>query len=550
MNYKKLIASLVFASLLTFFSPVTTASPTDNTEFVPLYGNIKPLAADDTLYTFKKMSHRKNDNYLIAAQTLQGVIARTSRPRIWIDAGDQTFCNYLKKHYGIKFDNRYADDFTGLLSEMKQYTSGKYVLFDMKDNGSISAAVTLAGLWDAVAIDVQLQQKAESAGYSIAIDACGKDSKWVFDNYSDKLNNNAIIVHTNDYKRHPSVGFLRDFGPALKLLDYWYENWEYSEKVYDWVAPCSPVYGWQDPTVDDEGDTVKFHSEKGMFQMPSDWMLNLTVHAGMGPALKNTQFTQKAPRIAPIKETGVHYVTFVLSDMDNILTEIGTNSFYSNKSFYANSHRGQFPMSWGMAPSLVELSPAGVDMWYNSAAENDAFVGYCGLGYFYPSVAPYMDIHSKRLEGFLKRADLKTLLLIDKIMPGSKLTQDTYQPLIHPFSSLEQIRGMFYLEYVRYAPYDGKIMWFDGKPLVTARFDFRNDPFYSAVRTNPESLAASINAKPKDPTKEDGYTFVTVHAWSKGMDDIFNTVQKLDDNVKVVDAETFIELIRLNKPSD
>ncbi len=505
--------------------------------YVPLYGDIKPLKAGDDLYVFTKGRRRSQDNELIAMQTLQGVLSRTDRPRVWIDNGDDTFLNYLAENYGIRFDRKYARDFPGLLAELKPYTNGQYVLYDMEDKPSISAATSMAGLLDAVAIDVDLEATAKANGYSPALDVRGKDCRWVYENYRDKLDHHAIIVHTNDYRRHPSVGYLRDFGPALKALDWWYPDEEYSRKVYGSMAPCSPVYGWQDPTTSDEGLSVKLHSEEGLVQIPSDWMLNLSVHASMGSVLKDRRFTQRVARKEPVKETGVHYVTFIMSDMDNILTEIGTNSFYSTKKFYANPHRGEFPMSWGMAPSLVELSPAAVEMWYKGATPNDAFVAYCGLGYFYPNVAPYMETHAKHLSGFLDRADLRTLLLIDRVLPDRELSHHYYEDKIKPFTSLEKLRGLFYLEYIQYAPHDGKIFWFDEKPMVTARFDFRTEQFYSSVRPTAESLARSINAMPKDPTSPDGYTFVTVHAWSKGLDDVYETIQLLDPDVKVVNAE-------------
>jgi hypothetical protein len=82
--------------------------------------------------------------------------------------------------------------------------------------------------------------------------------------------------------------------------------------------------------------------------------------------------------------------------------------------------------------------------------------------------------------------------------------------------------------------------------MVTARFDFRQETFYSAVRPTAAELAKSINALPKDPTRPEGYTAVTVHAWSKGVDDIYDTIQLLDANVRVVNAEEFIDLIALN----
>jgi hypothetical protein len=512
--------------------------------FYPLYGDIKPLSPGDTLYVFAK-GRRGQDNQFIAIQTLQGVVSRTDRPHVWIDAGDPVFAKYLSEKYDIQFDRQYAQDFPALLEKLKPYTSGRYVLYDIRDKPSISAATTLAGLLDGAAIDVELEAAALEKGYVQAIDVRGKDSRWVYETYWDQLNHHAMVVHTPADRDHPSASCLRDWGPALKALDWWYNDEEYSRKVYSSVNSCSPVYGWQDPTTRDEGLTIKLHSEEGLFQIPSDWMVNLSVHASMGSALKDRKFIQKAPRRKPVTEKGVHYVTFILSDMDNILTEIGTHSFYSQTKFYRNPHRGQFPMGWGMAPSLAELSPAGIEMWYNDATPNDVFVAYCGLGYFYPSVFPSMQAHAQRLAEFMERADLRTILLIDRLLPEKNLT-DAYGETARWFASLQQVRGMFYLEYVRYAPYNGKIFWFENKPMITARFDFRSEHFYSAVRTTASSLARSINELPKDPAGPDGYTFVTVHAWSKGLDDIYDTIQMLDADVRVVNAEEFIELVSEN----
>ncbi len=511
--------------------------------YQPLYGKIKPMSEGDTLLVYTMNSRAGGE--AIAMQTLQGVAARTTGPRVWIDAGDNTFVDFLTENYGIRFDRRFARDFAAILGELKSCTSGTYVLYDIYDKPSITAATTVAGLLDGVAIDVRLEDAAREKGYTLAADVRGKDCRWVYETYREKLNDDAIIVHTNDLRQHRSAYHLRDWGPALQCLDWWYRDKDTSRAVYRQTAPCSPVYGWQDPTTSDEGLTVKFHSEEGLFQMPSDWMLNLSVHAAMGPVLKEKNFSHQLDRQPPKREKGVHYVTFIMSDMDNILTEIGTNSFYSTRKFYRNSHRGEFPMSWGMAPSLVELSPAGVDMWYRDAKPNEAFVAYCGLGYFYPSVAPYLQTHTQRLEGFLKRADLRTLLLIDRVMPDAELDESYYEKAKW-FTGMEQLRGLFYMEYVRYAPHGGRIFWFDGKPMVTARFDFRSEEFYSAVRSSPQALADSINAMPKNPESPDGYTFVTVHAWSKGLDDISEAVKLLGPDVRVVDAEMFINLIRLN----
>jgi hypothetical protein len=513
-------------------------------KYAPLYADIKPLSENDTLYVFTK-GPRSEDNQFIAMQTLQGIVARTSRPRLWIDAGDNTFVDEFQQKYKIQFDRSLSRDCAGLLDSLKPYTGGTYVLYDRRDNPSLSAAATLSGLLDAVAVDMELEPIVVAKGYTKAIDARGKDCCWVYENYRDKINDNLIIVHTNNRRFHPSAYYMKDWAAATKALSWWFEDELLSRAVYRSMAPCSPVYGWLDAATRDEGLSVKLHSQEGLFQVPSDWMLNLSVHASMGRMLNDKTFSQKAARTPVARETGVHYVTFILSDMDNILTEIGTNSFYSQKKFYRNPHRGEYAMTWGMAPSLVELAPHAVDMWYRDATAKDAFIAYCGLGYSYPDASPYLQTHAQRLGELMKRADLHVLLLIDYLLPDKPLTKEYYQTAKW-FTALDEVRGMFYLEYIQYAPHGGKIFWFDGKPMVTPRFDFRQETFYPAVRPTPAMLAQSINALPKDPTSPDGYTAVTVHAWSKGLDDIAETIQRLDPDVRVVQAEEFIELIHCN----
>lgn len=160
-----------------------TAGRVEETRYAPLYGDIKPLRAGDSLYVFTKGRRRFEDNQLIAIQTLQGIVSRTDRPRVWIDNADDTFLNYLAENYGIRFDRKYARDFPALLAELKPCTSGQYMLYDMDDKSSISVAASMAGLLDAVAIDVNLEPSAKASGYSQALDVRGKDCRWVYENY-------------------------------------------------------------------------------------------------------------------------------------------------------------------------------------------------------------------------------------------------------------------------------------------------------------------------------------------------------------------------------
>ena len=514
----------------------------------PFYGDIQPLQSGDTLFVFDWLADI-NTAHRIAIQTLQGVLARVHRPLIWIDDGNNPFREDLSQNYGIQFIQRY--DFQALLSFGVYLGEKRYVLYDLSDHDSITAATALAGIYNAVAIDVSIESVAIAKGYMRIFDARSRDCRWVYENYRDQLDDTAIVVHQNDFSIHNSAFHLRDWAPATKCLEWWYGDENYSRRVYRSMAPCSPVYGWTDGVTNDEGQAIIIHSEGGLVQIPSDWMLNLSVHASMGSALNNMNVVQTISRGEPQQENNVHYVTFVQSDMDNILTEVATNSFYSLDKFYANPHRGEFPMSWGMAPSLMELAPTAVKLWYDHATPNDSFTAFAGLGYFYPSRAPYLQTHAARLAGLMERADLRTLLILDnQINPAADLTQNYYDTM-RWFTAIEQIRGFFYLEYDGYARHEGQILWFDNKPLVSARFDFRDQAFYGAVRRTATELAASINAMPTDPTTPDGYSVVIVHAWSRDMYDIYDTIQLLDSDVRVVHAEEFIEQLYLNmKPCE
>lgn len=513
-------------------------------KYNPMWSMVKPLSEGDTLYVYTR--DPRAHNRFFAIQTMQGVAARVDRPRVWVDMGDNTYVDYLSQKHNIEFDWSMADDFEAMVTELKPYTSGQYVLYDMQDLPSITAAATMAGLLDAVAVDTQLESTIQDLGFTKALDVRGKDCLWVFENYREQINHDLVTVHTNDMDFHGSAYHLKDWPAATQSLVWWYDDEDITREVLGSMNPVSPVYGWLSPTTGhDEGLAIWLHSEAGLFQIPSDWGTNFTVHAGMGPTLADENFEQIVPRERVEVEQDVHYVTFILSDMDNVLTQIGTDSFYSEELFYANPHRGKFPMTWGMAPSLVELAPHSVRMWYDGATDNDIFIAYCGLGYSYNQHSPYLQTHAKRLGEFMDRADLSVLLVIDYLNPYIELDEDYYEATKW-FTGLDQVDGMYYLEYRNYAPHDGMILWFDDKPVVTARYDYRDNQFYPVVIPTARELADAINGLPRDPSAADGYTMITVEAWSKGVTEVYEAIQLLDDHVRVVDGEQFIQLIKEN----
>ncbi|MDR2885221.1 MAG: hypothetical protein LBU95_00370 [Rikenellaceae bacterium] len=99
-----------------------------------------------------------------------------------------------------------------------------------------------------------------------------------------------------------------------------------------------------------------------------------------------TGLQQRAPAAAIPSETGVHYVTFLLSDGDNIAYDL-----WSLQAFYSNTIRGTIPMGYTITPSMYDLAPPVALRWYyDNMTPKDYFVcGPSGSSYVFPSRMPW-----------------------------------------------------------------------------------------------------------------------------------------------------------------
>ena len=69
-----------------------------------------------------------------------------------------------------------------------------------------------------------------------------------------------------------------------------------------------------------------------------------------------------------------------------------------------------------------------------------------------------------------------------------------------------------------------------------------------AVRNLQAFFVEKINNFPVNPRSIEGYTLVNLHPWSRDYSDAVEMYQNLDDDVEIVTAEQFFQLIRENVP--
>jgi hypothetical protein len=369
----------------------------------------------------------------------------------------------------------------------------------------------------------------------------------VYNNYWNQFNKNGIVMKQPDVAIDGSAYWYRDMPIALKLMWWWDSSQTLTSEVFDRVIDSSFVHGWDNPAAPGELGATEYHSNYSPFTNAVAAVSNVSALSAMAGKYPDKQYHQKISDLTYTKESGVHYVAFMMSDMDNTGTELGPYGFHRNTTYFANSHRGEFAMGWGMPPGFVEFAPTVMEWWYRNATFKDGFSAPCsGLGYMYPEKFPDIEHYSRKLDELMGRADLKTVVLSGKMLP-QEITYENYYDTAHYYSKLDSVRGMYYIDVNGdYAGQHGKILWFDGKPFVTCRFTLWNGSQYEGISRNAAQLAATLNAQPTTPDSPGGYSLVFVHAWSYGLDEAAATVAALDADIRVVTPDEMIEQIYMN----
>ncbi|RCW49437.1 GxGYxYP domain-containing protein [Paenibacillus prosopidis] len=465
----------------------------------------------------------ETESVMIAS--LQGLIANKTSEQIYIlpESGNYgLWLTDLKDKYGVKL--KYYNDPWMLLKKYKKYFNG-YLLWQ-QGNSSINAASSLAHLKDAVLLEQSDVTKAED--YKQVMDLTGKDENWVKENYWNQLKHNLLIEQKEEMGPK-----LRDYAAMTGAFMFYDGNSAFRNAVMAEADDDSVVLGWGDASRG-EDQFIMPSSEAGLFTLPADHAFNLSVLSGF----ELDSLKQKASE-PPAAEYNVHYVSFVMSDGDNIqwmLNDLGEKG----KPWFGNENRGSFDMGWAVSPSMIDLAPSVVNRFYEDATGKDAFVvGPSGGGYMYPSKYPAaeLDQHLERLNNYMGRMDLGLVEVIDFNAFNNAGLWDKY-------TAQPNVDGVIYLEYSNHKALNGAIKWANGKPVITPREML----WQGNAGSDNASVVNHINAAPRNPKSAAGYSLVLVHAWSKSMDDVKAVIDQLDDDVRVVTPVEMVGLIKEQVP--
>jgi GxGYxYP putative glycoside hydrolase C-terminal domain/GxGYxY sequence motif in domain of unknown function N-terminal len=457
------------------------------------------------------------------AVTLQGLVNKQSA-RVWIasDGMNGIILDQLRQE-GTQVHT--VATVWDLLTQFRSEVKG--ALLYKSGAGSLNVATSLCGPKQAVAVDETIVDKVKASGLEVLFDARGYDERKAYTEFKDLFGRGLVVEQTEEKNAH-----LRDFAVQRNAFTYYRMDSSTTTKVIQELGSNAFVYGWGG----DEHLWVQTLSKAGGLGIAADWSRNLSALAQMPASISARPHHYPDP-----VQDGQRIVAFVMSDGDNIQWMGG--GFVSDKGFWANSHRGEFNMTWEMAPVLAEVAPRVLDHFYRTASHgnsiDDFVTGPSGAGYSYHSDLPDRAAFAAKTAEYLRRSDLSVVSLLNS---GGSMEQSS-EMLERP-----EVMGVLYKDYSPYNLGKGAIFWHNGKPCISYHF-----LLWEPLNTNsPEGVAQEISQMPAKPlTDQQSYAIINVHAWSwkeigGPLEAVKRTIDMLPPGTRVVTAEELVILLRNN----
>lgn len=503
-------------------------------------------------------------------QSVQGIVAQRNA-EIYIGQASDEFLVHARKQYQLTVDDGefvYTVD-----AEGKEQQTGSASNW-LKDLGSIVNHYTETGdIKGYVKIRLQANKYSEQKnqsnqgctyagayGYIIVAEkveaalneycpmvTLGKDISGsditqyeVYKECEALLNKNVLIMQAA-----PRIEHLREYGISQKAGFYFYNETDPEAErdyVYSSLNIMANAFGWEQIDKKEDGvaigmredPSVDFASQRNVNVFAADWCQNLSIWMSF-PEQKLEQVSYKK---ISAKEEQVHYVSFLLSDGDNIQWTTGTG-FTNDFFLQMDPAKKEMPFGWTMTPSMAEVAPSILSNLYNNMKDIEQFVGSVS-GYAYSHPAHFSDealaLFARNTGVMMGKADMDLLAM-----------KGVNEKVMNAFADQKEINGGFVM-YGADSGKGGNIYWANGKPFIHDRYILWKD---AGEKRDPEMIAKRINQLrdlSTDKTQSSCYSFIQVHCWSYKYEDVIRLFYNNLDHtkIKVITPGEMVDLIKEN----
>ena len=335
--------------------------------------------------------------------TLEGLVNRT-QPRIWVTDGSATQAMWLAQ------TDAGANPVSDPLSLVTKYQTeiAGIIIYDDTVADTLNLATTIAGVKGGIVASPALSTTLTAAPYSlpVLVDLRTNAFTSTVDVYQYELDNYApLTTHRLITGLELTIpDHLRDYTVATQAMMVWLDPTNAAqeallEQFLALLEPDSPYLGWWTS----EGPGVQTAATYGVPVFAADWSMNLTVLGGT----PRGSTPPPAPPPPPLENK--LYVAIFMSDGDNLQEDEGLIPLK-----WADSNRGNVPISWTVDPALVDVAPVILRYFQSTSTIDDLLVsGPSGLGYTYPAAWPtsLFDSYTKLSAGYLDTAGLNVITL-------------------------------------------------------------------------------------------------------------------------------------------
>jgi hypothetical protein len=471
--------------------------------------------------------------------SLQG-IANKSAPRLYFVYPHDWPFTFTGPVYDYYRDTRNIDfqELTGLeeaIGKLGQYAEG-YVVWDTSERTSLIVAFTVAGLENAIVVSERQIPLMQAAGLSLIEDFRGKFTgqsdieiyRWAYEQYWERTSKKyAIWMGGHSPPRMlPGVAdwgiYNSAFFTDLSANPEDVEELELHKKILSEMDPSAVIFGWHPYHKDTEGQHVSLISSfalrmEGLNTLPNA-SFSHQIPVTPGYKFKNNHHVAPDEVVEPEEKV---YITCIQTDALGI-------------GAWLKPGRGEIPYAWEVTMNWSWLFPAQMQFFYDTATENDYFIGaLSGPGYTYPKPIP-RDRHVGLIQeaaALMKHLDLRVFEVMDysegnRYVGNIDLTEAVVDAYYEGMpDAIGFING--------YGPAHTNDLR-DGKPLLS--YDYYLSP------QRPEADAVADLKEVIALNSERPYFLVMHVRESSDIKRVKSILDQLGDGVEVVPLDTFLKM--------
>jgi hypothetical protein len=342
--------------------------------------------------------------------SLQGIVNQHGAhiylvyPKEHLHAGSSAMLEFYRRRHSLP--TREVTSAEEAVNTYRRYLKG-CVVWDPQAKTSLMVSFTVAGLEDALVVTEAHLPLMEKLGIKPVADFRGmfrgktdlEIFQWAYERYWPRCSRD-YLVYLGEYctglKNGPGMRpAIADFAIGqkafctdLSTMPAATGEYQLAEKIFSEMHPYGYIFGWHSYCKDKEEEHLTLLSRhalvvaEGLASLP-----NMSFH-GQLPVSPDFRFKQKGKFNPNPKVEEKVYLTLIESD------GLGIGS-------WLKPGRGDLPYGWEMNEEYFRVAPALLQYYYETATENDHFIGsLSGPGYFYPKAYP-----PEMLPGVLRRED-------------------------------------------------------------------------------------------------------------------------------------------------